>query len=958
MKEIAKFLFATAMTVGLLAGCGEQNNPPEDNPVANTYTITFKNYDNSVLLTLTDVEEGTTPVYTLSAPTRAEDDKYTYTFSDWDPKIVPAVSDATYIATYTRQEKIKDTVHITVNNGNGTGDYKIGSNVTITPNSTTTPFKEWQTNGNYITLNESYTFVASEDMTFDAVYDSNPLAKYTRRLVKGDGEFKILTITDIQLHNGNTLDTTKTIIDTLVKEQNPDLITVLGDTINDSTEYDCDVIAKEIVDLIDSYDIPWAPVFGNHDHEENHPDGTMKTIGTVELEQYFLASENCLYIRGPENVAGKSNYLVNIMDEETGKPVESLVFLDSNAHGLEDTNIQFYKDCIDYTTALNNNTIVSSVVFDHIPVSKFKDEYQKARNNEYRDVIGNASREPLIGGDKDYFEQIKEKNSTTIMICGHDHENSYYTECEGIKLGYSMKSSEGDDADGCSYKNPMGGAIIKLLGEEEKIEYCRVPDIDFTIEAGNHFDYHLVLPYWRYSGATIHFELKLPESGEIQLNLEGTNLLRPGVSYSDRSGSWNRLTNNVKINADTKSCTKGTLTPVEGKEGYYLFSINVEDFELNTSGSELARGDETVKNIFLHSPTANFVIANVDYTIDEVEIKDQIDLAQATIEEIDEQILLDTYPCKPEVKVSLNGEELKDFDDILATYENNLETGTATVKVIPSAKGSLKYKGSVSTTFEISGKKVRGEKFGKGYAVDLPETPLSQTISFDVKFTSEGSATMWFMFGDGWDNYFGYYGLTTDGTLYEKYDGVSVQTTSDEYFRVTCDLSKMNKQNGGTPNPTEKVNLFFVHDSWGGEFEGLIDFEMEDVPDVLRGQQFTGEYILSFDKIEVTSTIAIDFKFTSAKDTYVNFMIGNSSDGWGYYNGYYKLFADGTLEENYDGISVTETADGYFRVTLDLSALTKVADKPKPTQELGYNLFYIRGAWSNASGYVDFNPTI
>ena len=41
--------------------------------VKNTYTIRFVNYDNTELLKLTDVEEGTLPVYTGATPTRPSD---------------------------------------------------------------------------------------------------------------------------------------------------------------------------------------------------------------------------------------------------------------------------------------------------------------------------------------------------------------------------------------------------------------------------------------------------------------------------------------------------------------------------------------------------------------------------------------------------------------------------------------------------------------------------------------------------------------------------------------------------------------------------------------------------------------------------------------------------------------------------------------------------------------------
>ncbi len=64
------------------------------------FTITWKNWDNTVLKTDTNVTAGTVPSYTDATPTRPATAQYTYTFSGWDPTPVAATADATYTATY------------------------------------------------------------------------------------------------------------------------------------------------------------------------------------------------------------------------------------------------------------------------------------------------------------------------------------------------------------------------------------------------------------------------------------------------------------------------------------------------------------------------------------------------------------------------------------------------------------------------------------------------------------------------------------------------------------------------------------------------------------------------------------------------------------------------------------------------------------------------------------------
>ena len=65
----------------------------------NTYTVTWKNWDGEVLQTVT-VDYNQTPEYTGETPVRPDDDQYTYTFTGWDPQIVPATANATYTAQF------------------------------------------------------------------------------------------------------------------------------------------------------------------------------------------------------------------------------------------------------------------------------------------------------------------------------------------------------------------------------------------------------------------------------------------------------------------------------------------------------------------------------------------------------------------------------------------------------------------------------------------------------------------------------------------------------------------------------------------------------------------------------------------------------------------------------------------------------------------------------------------
>lgn len=68
---------------------------------ANTYTVTWKNYDGTVLEEDKNVPYGTTPEYNSATPTRPASGRYTYTFKSWDKDLAPVTGDVIYTATYT-----------------------------------------------------------------------------------------------------------------------------------------------------------------------------------------------------------------------------------------------------------------------------------------------------------------------------------------------------------------------------------------------------------------------------------------------------------------------------------------------------------------------------------------------------------------------------------------------------------------------------------------------------------------------------------------------------------------------------------------------------------------------------------------------------------------------------------------------------------------------------------------
>lgn len=70
-------------------------------PDTNKYTVTWKNYDGTVLKTDADIPYGITPEYNGATPQRVGTEDISYVFSGWTPSVGTVTGNATYTAKFT-----------------------------------------------------------------------------------------------------------------------------------------------------------------------------------------------------------------------------------------------------------------------------------------------------------------------------------------------------------------------------------------------------------------------------------------------------------------------------------------------------------------------------------------------------------------------------------------------------------------------------------------------------------------------------------------------------------------------------------------------------------------------------------------------------------------------------------------------------------------------------------------
>ena len=291
-------------------------------------------------------------------------------------------------------------------------------------------------NTEYVGEVSDYTWTAEEEYQLEN----------TSIVMKEAGEdFVIMNITDIHMSD-YTQDATLTIrtfdsIRMLVEKHQPDLITLSGDMIwKDSEIYS----AHRLTEFMDSLEIPWAPIFGNHDGEGN--------ADKNYLAEVFMTGEYCLMQKGDPN-HGVGNYVVNICEEVNGQKeiVHSLIMMDSHNGQFLEGQVEWYAWAAEGANKVAGKDVASSIIL-HVPIAQFQyawDAAWDAEKEEWRegyDAFGAKGEEVVCDRDEndnpvDYglFAKVKEIGTTKDIICGHDHVNNFSIVYEDVRLTYGLR---------------------------------------------------------------------------------------------------------------------------------------------------------------------------------------------------------------------------------------------------------------------------------------------------------------------------------------------------------------------------------------------------------------------------------------------------------------------------------------------------------------------------------------
>lgn len=289
-----------------------------------------------------------------------------------------------------------------------------------------------------------------------------------RTVEKKNDEFRILIFADPQLwtdqiQNGKCYAET----DALVERTKPDMIVTVGDNLS---AFENRFTVGRFTRKMESYGVPWAPVFGNHDGET--PGTSLNWVA-----DQMMKGEKCLFQKGPSNLYGCGNYVINIT--ENGVPVYSLFMFDNGRYIQydEETTREIYmgyEQIAWYEWNVRGiekaaGGIVPSMTFSHFAQPEFREAVEKLaikdENGVYTipkelgfgkcDYLPSA---PLINSG--FVKKCKELGSTKYIFCGHDHENSASLTYDGITYTYGLKT--GPSPVPWNAATETGGTLVSL----------------------------------------------------------------------------------------------------------------------------------------------------------------------------------------------------------------------------------------------------------------------------------------------------------------------------------------------------------------------------------------------------------------------------------------------------------------------------------------------------------------
>ena len=255
-----------------------------------------------------------------------------------------------------------------------------------------------------------------------------------------DKEFVILNLADVQMCDLEDFFNMRIIYNELlylVRETKPDLITLTGDQTWSNENL---MSLTTLIGWLDSFKIPYAPVFGNHDHGNDVNSAVASEKFCCDLYEHGKYS---LFKRGPSNIGSLGNYVINIVED--GKIYKTLYMVNAGCQDKISTEqIEWLTWNANGIKEYNNGEYVEGICYMHKPISEYAIAYHKYVNGESDvEAIGDVFvHYSLFGTLQNGFFDVAKSCNVTDIICGHQHGNNFTLKYQNVRLTFALKTGE------------------------------------------------------------------------------------------------------------------------------------------------------------------------------------------------------------------------------------------------------------------------------------------------------------------------------------------------------------------------------------------------------------------------------------------------------------------------------------------------------------------------------------
>lgn len=254
-------------------------------------------------------------------------------------------------------------------------------------------------------------------------------------------------------------------IRSVVTQTHPDLIFLTGDLVYGEFD-DNGSMFDRFCTFMDSFAIPWAPVFGNHDNES--------LMGVDWQCERLLASKYCVFARG--SVSGNGNYTVGIAAGD--ELLRVMYMLDSNGcRHCDDPKVckekRLYRDQLEWLAARADEISAPGFCCFHVPTADFQNAMlAKGYGETPHDLFTIGVTVPQK--DDDFGCQLQPLRTMAIadlpllplfqkagidgVFIGHYHSVNTSIRYKGIRWTFGLKTGQYDHHE----PGQIGGTLITL----------------------------------------------------------------------------------------------------------------------------------------------------------------------------------------------------------------------------------------------------------------------------------------------------------------------------------------------------------------------------------------------------------------------------------------------------------------------------------------------------------------